>query len=289
MRMRCKNCDEEISLAVGSTSCPSCGHAFLGSLAPETRNAQTKSPLKESKKARLRRAMTFQKKPKATVAPPNPRVDELASRLARDHERQSGLDQFPVVFAKLEIRKERHFLRFDGVEHPVEAKSPAQIPLTALADYLLPWAVARLDAPVLRATPKPCRTLTEIGQQFRTGRRPNPAGHLGPRPVGDTPLERLGDPLAQLDRIAELQRKNSPAAWAELANAWRVPGLRSAIEQAMGEIGWPKFRILLDRVDGWPDGLAAVVDRELAKVAAKPKVKRTGPVYSHDEYWLADW
>jgi sensor histidine kinase regulating citrate/malate metabolism len=67
--------------------------------------------------------------------------------------------------------------------------------------------------------------------------------------------------MAQLDRIGDLQRAASPAARAELANAWRVKSLRPAIEAAMAQLGWKTFRELISRTPGWPEGLLEVIDR----------------------------
>lgn len=284
MRIRCRGCDVETTLSHGASACSQCGHPLLGALAtPEPTSAPK---LKESKKARLRRALSRPPKQRAASPPAGQPAEgrRLAERLARPAD---DLAQFPTVMAKLERRDGELVLLFDGVAHPVEVK--ADVPTDALLHYLLPWAVPRLEASVLRATPKPCRTLTEIRKLHRTGKRPDSNAHFGPRPPGDTQIERAKDPMTQLDRIAKLQQMSTSAALAELANAWRVEGLRRPIEEAMERIGWQRFRHLLDRVPGWPDGLDEVVSRRLAEVAARPKVKRTGAIYNHDEYWLADW
>lgn len=285
MKTRCSACDAHFYLKAGMKACPSCGTG-LHELMVGTPSDNAPKRI-ESKKARKRRAAALaDRSGRNNASTPSTRSKSVSSR------RPAPVLPPPHVLGEIFLRDGEVWLRYDGDSVRRARVATSSLPVDKIVGYVLPFRISDLHADQIRATVLPCRTLHELAESHRTG-RPVPESasrhHVGPRPPGDTPLERQADPLAQLERIQKLERRNDRAAWAELANAWRVPSLRGPIERVMAHLGWMRFQLMLTSVPGWPEGLAELVDSKLSEERPRPFKMKQSAIYSHDEYWLADW
>jgi hypothetical protein len=167
-----------------------------------------------------------------------------------------------------------------------------------LVDRHLQWRIEHESrgASVVRLRPRECAEvdfLRRVEEANKEAARQPSKGfckRYGPKPAGQSKLERLGDPLDQLVEIQRLAvRKDDPDAWSDLANAYRVTRLRDPLGRAMAAVGWEHIALLVSRCPvGWPDGLAAWIDAQRMAELTRGK----GPPLSrgsHDTYWLADW
>jgi len=121
-----------------------------------------------------------------------------------------------------------------------------------------------------------------------TRKRLGPAmERYGPSPPGTSELEKMTDPREQILRIQVLAvTLDGPAAWATLANGYRIQGLRRPLESAMRNVGWAKIASLVTaQPHGWPDGLLEwLAEEQMADERGRAKGARTQQGHDHDEY-----
>ena len=97
----------------------------------------------------------------------------------------------------------------------------------------------------------------------------------------------MTDAQQQIRRIQVLAvKRDDPAAWATLANGYRIKRLRPPLEGAMRNVGWDKIASLVAaHPNGWPGELLDwLAGERLADSRRRAKGARTQQAYRRGEY-----
>lgn len=283
MRLRCGECRQSCDFVPGMTKCSSCGVRLPDVLVGgRPRPKPPKAALGE--KARRRNAQAARP---AAIRPASAR----AAARGTTRRRKPAED---ATFGKLDAEPKSCRLHQAAATIPVVVEgTPSAVWLNGYAGR---WVkLGRTSDGVLRIKPAECtevrlrRMQEEHAMQLGArGVRVGPAvQRYGPCEPGTSELEMMTDARQQIQRIEVLaQTRDDPAAWAVLANGYRVQRLRGPLQTAMRSVGLPQIRSLVDaHPEGWPPGLVEwLLDAEAAEAKRRSKGIRTQQAQRRDEY-----
>lgn len=283
--VRCKQCRASHDFSPSVKKCPHCGAPV-----PEALRGTSPSRSKSDAfgdKARQRRAAEAAFKRAGEVQSVSS-TSSAPTKARRRKEGEHGLHgtlEFNGGLCRL--HQQSRTIRVVVVGSPNAA---------SLDGYSGHWIQAgRTPGGLLQVKPAECREVQRLrlvedlaAKTLATRSRLGPTmERYGPSPPGTSELERIADPREQILRIQVLAvKRDDPAAWATLANGYRIKRLRPPLEGAMRNVGWAKIASLVTaRPHGWPDGLLEwLAEEQRADASRRAKGARTQQAYQRDEY-----
>lgn len=284
-RVRCKECRASHDFSPTVKKCPHCGAAVPDALRG-TSPAKTTGDARGEKARRRRAAEAAVKRVDEDRPVPSPfRASGTRGRRKEDERGLHGTLEFNGKSCRLHQASRTIMVVVVG--------SPSA---ASLNGYSGRWIQAgRTPEGLLEVRPAECREVhrlrlvEDLAERTLATRRKigGPLDRYGPSTPGTSELEKMTDPRTQILRIQVLAvKRDDPAAWASLANGYRIPSLRRPLEGAMRSVGWEKIASLVAaNPNGWPGELLEwLAEEHRADASRRAKGERTKQAYQRDEY-----